>query len=122
MRLKDIDDSAYETWTEERETYKKVKYKRTYQNANERRDAFHASAAWQELRARVLDHYGRKCLRCGKTSGPIQVDHIKPRSLYPELRLEFRNMQVLCHACNMEKGQTTEDYRSRLDKFKFPLP
>lgn len=118
MNLKDIDDSAYETWAEERDS---CKPKRKFLSLKSG-DAFCVSREWRDLRVRVLNFYGRKCMKCKETKGIIQVDHIKPKSLYPELILDFRNMQVLCYDCNHEKGQTTEDYRSRLDKFRFNIP
>ena len=34
----------------------------------------------------------------------ITVDHIKPRSKYPELALEIENLRVLCRSCNSKKG------------------
>lgn len=33
----------------------------------------------------------------------MHVDHIKPRSKYPELELEFTNLQILCADCNLGK-------------------
>ena len=43
----------------------------------------------------------------------MHVDHIKPRSLYPDLELEFENLQVLCKYCNLEKSNKDEiDYRN----------
>jgi len=38
----------------------------------------------------------------------IVVDHIKPRSKFPELELVFDNCQVLCNSCNM--GKSNNDY------------
>ncbi len=77
---------------------------------------FYASDAWQRLRARVLQKYGRRCMCCGATPATgaiIQVDHIKARSLYPELELLESNCQVLCRDCNMSKGTYNEtDFRS----------
>jgi 5-methylcytosine-specific restriction endonuclease McrA len=48
---------------------------------------------------------------CGRRAGNgvvIHVDHIKPRSLYPELALEFSNLQVLCMDCN--QGKSNRDF------------
>lgn len=71
---------------------------------------FYRSRPWQDLRYRVLAVY-RKCLLCG-TRNELQVDHIKPRSKYPELALTFENMQVLCRDCNMGKSNRAEhDFR-----------
>jgi hypothetical protein len=68
-------------------------------------------AGWPLLRNNVLKTYGRICMRCGSKDN-IHVDHIKPRSLYPELKLDFDNMQVLCGSCNCSKGnRRIVDYR-----------
>jgi len=70
---------------------------------------------WKTLRNIVLDTYGRKCHKCKRTEDDgvkINVDHIKPRKYYPELALDFNNLQVLCGRCNKEKGnKNTNDYR-----------
>ena len=34
----------------------------------------------------------------------MHVDHIKPRSKYPRLELDFDNLQVLCEDCNLGKS------------------
>lgn len=63
--------------------------------------------AWRTLRYRAIVKHGNKCQACG--SGPeqgrvINVDHIKPRKLYPELALALTNLQILCDLCNAGKG------------------
>lgn len=78
------------------------------------RSGFFESRVWQELRYRALKHYGVKCMCCGITSVEMHVDHIKPRSKYPTLELQFDNLQVLCRACNMGKSNTDEtDWRPK---------
>lgn len=80
-----------------------------------REGGFYESREWQELRYKVLIHWGRKCMCCGTTEGEMHVDHIKPRSKYPELELDFNNLQVLCRACNMGKSNTDEtDFRPKV--------
>lgn len=70
--------------------------------------SFYKSREWLELRYRVLRTYKAKCMCCGR--GPrehgitIHVDHIKPRSKFPKLELNFSNMQLLCADCNMGKS------------------
>lgn len=74
-------------------------------------NTFIASPEWKELRQIVINHYGATCMKCGGTS-QINVDHIKPKSKYPELALSFDNQQVLCWPCNKAKGIVDEtDYR-----------
>lgn len=70
--------------------------------------AFYYSREWRTLRYEALRKHGAACQCCGATaisSGrPMHVDHIKPRSRFPELELSLSNLQVLCEDCNMGKG------------------
>lgn len=73
---------------------------------------FYESNLWQRLRYRILKAQGRKCAHCKSIEGPFHVDHIKPRSKYPELSLDPTNLQVLCKACNLGKSNLDEiDWR-----------
>lgn len=73
---------------------------------------FYTSWQWSKLRFEILKKYGPRCMLCGETEGKIVVDHIKPRSKYPELELDPDNMQVLCDTCNRGKGNKDEtDFR-----------
>lgn len=78
-------------------------------------DGFYESPAWLDLRYRVLKKAGGSCKLCGcraTPDNPIQVDHIKPRSLHPELALAESNLQVLCKSCNMGKSNKDDtDWR-----------
>ena len=66
---------------------------------------------WKELKKRVYDTYGKICLCCSSTEN-ISVDHIKPYSRFPELCIEFENLQPLCRSCNSSKGnRIIIDYR-----------
>lgn len=71
-------------------------------------DEFLASYEWRRLRMQIIKERGAKCECCGAvpTDGVmvINVDHIKPRRLFPALALEASNLQVLCHVCNHGKG------------------
>ena len=73
--------------------------------------SFYMTPEWRKLRLKVLRKYGRVCMRCKDTKN-IHVDHIKPRSLFPELEMDFENLQVLCKVCNEEKSNHHfTDYR-----------
>lgn len=78
---------------------------------------FYESPQWLALRYRVLQKANGSCRLCGcraTEDNPIQVDHIKPRSLHPELELAESNLQVLCKACNMGKSNKDDtDWRFR---------
>lgn len=82
-------------------------------------DGFLDTYAWRVVRMKVLIRDGRRCACCGATPATgavMNVDHIKPRRLYPELALDENNLQVLCHECNHGKGNWDEtDWRSPPD-------
>lgn len=72
----------------------------------ERSKAFFVSRSWRELRYKALIKHGKKCQCCGAKPPAIilHVDHVKPRSKFPELELDINNLQILCEQCNMGKG------------------
>lgn len=76
---------------------------------------FYNSDAWFRVRYEVLKRANGCCELCGQSKADgaiIQVDHIKPRSLYPELELDPNNMQVLCKPCNLGKSnKDSSDWR-----------
>lgn len=76
-------------------------------NPPEAKDEFLNTFEWRRLRMQALKKYGPRCQCCGATTASgavLNVDHIKPRRLYPELALSLDNLQVLCHECNHGKG------------------
>lgn len=76
---------------------------------------FYNSREWRELRYRVLTKSDGRCQCCGAKAidgGRLHVDHIKPRSKFPELALEESNLQVLCEDCNLGKSNIDQtDWR-----------
>jgi 5-methylcytosine-specific restriction endonuclease McrA len=93
----------------------KSQKKRASQPQRDRSKGFYMSDEWRALRYQVLKKFGATCQCCGatpKTGRQVHVDHIKPRSKYPELELEFSNLQVLCEDCNLGKLHLDEtDWR-----------
>lgn len=68
---------------------------------------FLQSKAWKRLRLQALNKHGRQCQCCGAspaTGAVLNVDHILPRRLFPQLALQLDNLQVLCADCNEGKG------------------
>jgi len=68
---------------------------------------FYNSPGWQKTRYEALKRHNGRCELCGAskaTGAVIQVDHIKPRSIFPEIELDPNNLQVLCRPCNMGKS------------------
>lgn len=81
-------------------------------HARDKLDPFFQRQDWRILRYQALKVYGRKCALCKQTEGRMHVDHIKPRSLYPQLALIFDNLQILCEDCNLGKLNLDEtDFR-----------
>lgn len=75
---------------------------------------FYDTWEWKELRFRVFEIYGRKCMSCFTTEAELHVDHIKPISKYPELATDLNNLQVLCKDCNMGKSNKWDyDFRPK---------
>lgn len=70
-------------------------------------DEFLQSFEWRSLRMMAFKRYGTICSCCGSSpshGAVLNVDHIKPRKLFPNLALDLNNLQVLCHECNHGKG------------------
>jgi 5-methylcytosine-specific restriction endonuclease McrA len=85
------------------------------QRAWEEYQGFFKTKEWRSVRYRALQAHGARCQCCGRTASEgviIHVDHIKPRSKYPELALDVSNLQVLCEDCNLGKSNKDEtDWR-----------
>lgn len=77
--------------------------------------SFYDTDAWRDLRYRALSRSNGKCELCGRSKhdgAVLHVDHIKPRSRFPELELHLDNLQVLCADCNLGKSnRSTRDWR-----------
>lgn len=64
------------------------------------------SADYKIWREAVFFRDGYTCVNCGIKSGEgvtveLQADHIKPFSLFPELRFAIDNGRTLCRDCHM---------------------
>lgn len=85
------------------------------QQPSQTKDGFYESREWRELRYKALVMHGAQCQCCGATRGDgakLHVDHIKPRSKFPELRLDLSNLQILCEDCNLGKSNKDQtDWR-----------
>jgi hypothetical protein len=76
---------------------------------------FYESNDWKTLRYKAIVMYGNKCMCCGrspKDNITIHVDHIKPKSKFPNLKYDINNLQILCHECNEAKSNIDQtDWR-----------
>jgi hypothetical protein len=74
---------------------------------------FYQTKEWRQVRWSVISRADGKCSVCGRSKKDgivIHVDHIKPRSKYPELELDPSNLQLLCEDCNLGKGAKTQTF------------
>jgi len=68
---------------------------------------FYQSPEWSAARKLKIKEDGPFCKECRKhikDDIDITVDHIRPRSKFPELALDRTNLRVLCRSCNSKKG------------------
>ncbi len=68
---------------------------------------FYQSDEWRRVRYQALLKASGMCQCCGARpmkGKALHVDHIKPRSKFPELQLSVSNLQVLCEDCNLGKS------------------
>lgn len=88
----------------------------------EQTDAFLRSREWKAVRYQALKMHGGRCQCCGASpedGTKLNVDHIMPRSKYPQLALDMNNLQVLCAECNAGKSNIDEtDWRPQLKAVK----
>ncbi|MDQ3232019.1 MAG: RNA-guided endonuclease IscB [Pseudobdellovibrionaceae bacterium] len=55
-----------------------------------------------EVREYLLEKWGRRCAYCSKEGVPLEVEHIRPKSLGGSGRVS--NLTLACRPCNEKKG------------------
>lgn len=74
------------------------------------KDKIRKSPEYTAWKLAVFYRDGKKCVWCGSRKN-IEADHIKPQSLYPELRFDVDNGRTLCNPCH----RTTPSYMRRFN-------
>ena len=62
------------------------------------------NSKYVKWRKAVLERDGNVCRICNKDYGKMETDHIKPWALFPGLRFDIQNGQVLCRECHIDKS------------------
>lgn len=71
-----------------------------WRNGSSRKnDLIRKSIEYLDWKAAIFIRDNRTCVLCGSTRD-IEADHIKPFSMYPELRFDISNGRTLCHDCH----------------------
>lgn len=81
---------------------------------------FYSTKRWLTLRFKALEKYGQHCMCCNRSASDgvrIDVDHVYPRSKFPELEYELTNLQILCNLCNVGKSNIViKDFRDQYEQ------
>jgi len=87
-------------------------------NRTERQN-YTATLEYKEFRRAVLKRDNYTCQICGARTKLgkrilIQIDHIKPFSLFPELRMDMNNVRTLCKPCHYK----TDTFGAKVYRYK----
>ena len=71
-------------------------------------------------RSKILELFNNKCARCQTEDlTNVELDHIKPVRLYPNLAFEESNIQPLCKKCHVEKTLEENELNNHTYTFNF---
>lgn len=112
----DIDNPNVVTKNDDTRRYQRSKQKVYYQEKknSEGYKLLH-STRWEKFRKHVIAADRGHCQRCiikfnRYTYENLEVHHIKPRDIYPELTFDENNVITLCKSCNLELGLNGIDF------------
>lgn len=85
--------------TEHRQQYEHKRKREAFKTAT--RSALYQSPEWKALSRELIKEKGY-CEKCGERMN-LQVHHIIPVRLAPQLALDRSNLQVLCRLCHQRE-------------------
>lgn len=59
------------------------------------------------VREYLLEKFDRKCVYCGKSNTPLEIEHIIPKSRGGSNKID--NLTLACRSCNQRKGSKTAE-------------
>jgi hypothetical protein len=68
------------------------------------------SSESKQWRKKVFSRDNYTCQHCNNKGGKLNAHHIKPFSIYPELRFELNNGITLCRTCHIELHKTEREW------------
>lgn len=68
------------------------------------------SSSYKHWRKAVFEKGNYTCQICGQHGGCLNAHHIKPFSIYPELRFEVSNGITLCRQCHINIHKTEREW------------
>lgn len=76
---------------------------------------------WKDLQAQMCQDQGGVCCYCGmKLQFPntqhYSVEHVQPRSKFPELVGEYKNLLLSCHSSEWERAQLKKTIHSKKER------
>lgn len=82
-------------------------WQQKYLTAVDNGDKFPRDYAHTDIKHALKEECYSKCIYCESKVGHIDyphVEHIKPKSIFPELVVDWKNLGLACIVCNTNKG------------------
>ncbi len=67
------------------------------------KDGASANWSWQRCRKAFLKKVGKQCVACSSKKS-VQVHHVLPRHIRPDLAVDMTNLIALCKDCHFHCG------------------
>lgn len=64
----------------------------------------------EDVRRQLIDDQRGKCYLCERKAGTeFEIDHVRSQNQYPDERLNWSNLLLICGYCNRKKGNWFDD-------------